>query len=219
MANHYVNAVKAHGALPATVKYIAWALADRANDTGTCWPSLKTLSSDTGYSVSTVKRSISTLKASGYLTIASRRRKDGSQTSNRYHLILDTFASGVKHVTKVIKQGVTKAVKMGQPFVKEKIQTIKPTSSRIGQQAWLELKEADRETVINRLTRKNNPTLQQQLTRYGLDSAYVQKALFNDVQQFKRKRSTRPHQSTIEKLTDRSWDTGVDAIWEASPCN
>ncbi len=102
---------------------------------------------------------------------------------------------------------------MGQQFVESKLQTIKPTSSRIGQQAWSELNEADQQTVIDRLTRKTNPVLQQQIQNYGLDSAYVQKALFNEAQQLKRERTTRQHQTTEEKLTDRSWDNEPSESW------
>ena len=210
MANHYLNTVTACP-LKGTVKSIALALANRANDTGTCWPSVKTLSSDTGFSTSTVKRSVSVLKDSGYLTIEARSRKDGSQSSNKYHLILESFTTGVKQTTQAIKQGFSKAVEMGKQFVEGKVQPIKPTSSRIGEQAWLELNEADQQTVIDRLNNKTNPILKDQISRYGLDSGYVQKALFNEVKQLKRNQATR-HQtkSTYEKLTDRSWAEGLD---------
>lgn len=210
MANHYLNTVTACP-LKGTVKSIALALANRANDNGSCWPSIKTLSSDTGFSISTVKRSISTLKSSGYLTIEARSRKDGSQTSNRYHLILESFTTGVKQVTETIKQGFSKAVELGKQFVEDKVQTIKPTSSRIGQKAWLELNEADQQTIIDRLTSNTNKVLQNQIKNYGLDSAYVQKAMYNQVQQLKREQATtRTHTSTFDKLNDRSWSNGLE---------
>ena len=206
MANHYLTTVTACP-LKGTTKSIALALANRANDSGTCWPSVKTLSADTGFHTSTVKRAIHSLKGSGHLKVESRSRKDGSQTSNRYTLILDAFTTGVK----AIKRGFDKAVEMGKQFIEGKVQAIKPTSARTGQQAWSELPEADQQIVIDRLTRKTNPVLQNQIQNYGLDSAYVQKALFNEVQQLRREQhNTRQHRTTIEKLTDRSWAEGLD---------
>ena len=214
MANHYVNAVKAHQCLTRTTKYIAWALADRANDNGSCWPSIKTLSADTGFHSSTVKRALHTLKGSGYLTIEARSRKDGSQTSNRYTLILEAFTIGLKRATKAVKQGFSKAVEMGKQFIEDKVQVIKPTSARIGEQAWSELTEADQQTVIDRLTSKTNPVLKQQIQNYVLDSAYVQKALFNEVQQLKREQATQyQHRTTFDKLTDTSWDIETSDSW------
>ncbi len=210
MANHYLNAVTACP-LKGTIKSISIALANRANDNGICWPSVKTISADTGFHISTVKRAIQSLKNSGHLKIEARSRKDGSQTSNRYTLIIEAFSAGVKES---IKKGFSKAVDMGKQFIESKVQVIKPVSSKIGEQAWLELPESDQKIVIDRLTSKVNPVLKSQIDNYGLDSAYVQKALFNEVQQLKREiLSTRQHKTTIEKLTDRSWaeDMGVQA--------
>ncbi len=213
MAITYLNAVTAHLHLKGTVKPIAVALANRANDTGACWPSIKTLSNDTGFSASTVKRSIHTLKDSGYLTIKTRTRKDGSQTSNLYKLVLESFTNAATNIVKAVKNGFSKAVEIGKQFIENQVQVVKPTSSRIGTQAWLELPEAYQQTVIDRLTSKTNPILKDQISLYGLDSSYVQKALFNEVQQFKReqkKKNTRSHMTTAEKLTDRSWAEGLE---------
>ncbi|WP_420588220.1 helix-turn-helix domain-containing protein [Bacterioplanoides sp.] len=202
MANHYLNAVTACP-LKGTVKSIAVALANRANNNGVSWPSVKTLSADTGFHISTVKRAIQSLKGSGHLKVDARSRKDGSQTSNRYTLIIESFTTGVKQA---IKKGFVKAVEMGQQFVESKVRVIKPTSSRIGEQACLELSEVNQQVVIDRLTSKTNHVLKSQIENYGLDSAYVQKVLFNEVQQFRREKSVREYRTTIEKLTDRSWD-------------
>ncbi len=202
MANHYLNTVTACP-LKGTIKSISVALANRANDHGVCWPSVKTISADTGFHISTVKRAIQSLKNSGHIKVDARSRKDGSQTSNRYTLIIEAFTTGVKES---IKRGFIKAVDMGKQFIESKVQVIRPTSSKFGEQAWLELPESDQKTVIDRVTSKTNPVLKSQIDNYALDSAYVQKALFNEVQQLKRERSSRQHRTTIEKLTDRSWD-------------
>ena len=206
MANTYINAVTGHSSLKASIRLLALILANRANDTGTCWPSIKTLSQDTNSSASTVKRGLAVLKDSGYLIVESRSRKDGSRTSNRYTLILEAFTGTAKKAAKAVKQGFSQAVDMGKHFIESKVKPIKPTSCRIGEQAWLELSEKDQQTVTDRLTSKQHPTLQKQIADYGLDSGYVQKALFNEVQQLKREQSkARHHKSTLEKLTDRSW--------------
>lgn len=211
MANSYLSAVTAHLHLKGTAKSVAIALANRANDSGVCWPSVKTLSNDTGFSAATVKRSVRKLKDDGYLTVEYRTRNDGSQTSNLYTLIIDAFTSAAKKTVKAVKKGFDKAVTMAKAFVAAEVKPIKPTSSRIGQEAWSELNEADQQIVIDRLTSKTNPVLQQHIKDYCLDSAYVQKALFNETQQLKRERqNTRQHRTTFEMLTDRSWAEGLD---------
>ncbi len=216
MATTYLNAVTSHLHLKGTIKPIALALENRANDTGICWPSIKTLSNDTGFSVSTVKRAVHSLSKSGHLIIEVRTRKDGSQTSNLYTLVLEAFTSTVKKVTKTVKQAVSVAVTMGKQFIESELKPIKPTSSRIGEQAWLELSEPDQQIVIDRLTSKSNPTLKEQISQYGLDSAYVQKALANEVKRFQKQKNKplRKYQTTIEKLTDRSWADGLNLFDE-----
>ena len=200
MANTFLNAVTAHQQLKGTVKSVALALANRADDSGSSFPSIKTLASDTGFSTSTVKRAIRNLRDNGYLKVSSRERKDGSHTSNFYTLLIEAF-TGV--ITKV-KKGFNQAVKMGQALVASKITAIRPTSTRIGEHALQELSEEQQLEVIEKLTTKNNPTLQDQLNRFGLNSAYAQKALANEVSQIKRQRSSK-HRTTYERLTDVSW--------------
>ena len=213
MANTYLNAVTEHRSLKGTPKSIALALANRVNPKGVCWPSINTLANDTGFSVSTVKRGLWALKDSGYLNTENRTRKDGSHTSNLYTLNLEAFTRTAQKAAKAVKQAVIQAVTMGQQFIEGKIKPVKPTSCRIGEQAWLTLSEADQQRVIDRLTSKQHPTLQKQIADYGLDSAYVQKALFNEVQRLKRNQAkSRTPKSTREKLTDRSWAEGAEGL-------
>lgn len=49
-----------------------------------CYPSLKRIAADNKCSVSTIKRAIAELVAKGYITKASRRKSDGSRSSNLY---------------------------------------------------------------------------------------------------------------------------------------
>ncbi len=200
MANTFLNAVTAHQQLKGTVKSVALALANRADDSGSSFPSIKTLAADTGFSTSTVKRAIRSLRDNGYLKVSSRERKDGSHTSNFYTLLIEAFTGAIKKVKKAFNQ----AVKMGQTFVASKVTTIRPTSTRIGEHALQGLPEEQQLEVIEKLTKKDNSTLQDQLNSFGLDSAYVQKALANEVAQIKRQ--SIPKRRTIyEQLMDVSW--------------
>ncbi len=217
MANTYLNAV-CKIQLPFGQKSILTALANRANEAGTCFPSIRCISEDTCLARSTIHNHINSLVKSGHIARSAQYRKNNSQTSNLYTLLID-IPEQVKKAAKAVKQGFSKAVEMGQQFVADKVQPVKPTSSTIGVNAWLELPKSDQQTVIDRLTRKTNPILQDQISLYGLDSGYVQKALFNEVQQFQREQKNntrRSHQSTVEKLTDRSWAEGLElsASWE-----
>ena len=55
---------------------------------GSCFPALKTIASECGYSLSTVKRALRELCEAGYIVIQERfdERKNGGQTSNLYTL-------------------------------------------------------------------------------------------------------------------------------------
>ena len=66
-------------------KLVLIALADRAGDDGTCYPSLQTVSEDCGTSISTVQRKLKLLEEMGLLTKINRS-KDGMKTSNLYRL-------------------------------------------------------------------------------------------------------------------------------------
>ena len=69
-------------------KLVLMALADAANDQGTCWPSAATISAKVGVSTRTVQRVIQTLIRRELLTAEQRYRSDGSCSSNWYRLSL-----------------------------------------------------------------------------------------------------------------------------------
>lgn len=62
-------------------------LSDRANKEGTCYPSIKTNSKELNFSVSTVKRAIEDLVASGYVEKKQRWRENGGRSSLMYRIV------------------------------------------------------------------------------------------------------------------------------------
>jgi hypothetical protein len=74
---------------PPAAKLVLMALADTANDDGTCWPSKRTVAAKTGISERSVRDNIVRLAASGFIRTEQRTRENGSQTSNLYILNLD----------------------------------------------------------------------------------------------------------------------------------
>jgi DNA-binding transcriptional regulator YhcF (GntR family) len=64
-------------------------LALHCNKDGQCFPSIKTIAKECGYSVNTVKRALDDLVKAGFITKEARfdtERKHGGQTSNLYTL-------------------------------------------------------------------------------------------------------------------------------------
>lgn len=68
-------------------KLVYMNLYDRANENGECYPSIPTISRDTGMSRSTVKRAINDLVKEKMIKVEKRQRQNGGNTSNRYFLI------------------------------------------------------------------------------------------------------------------------------------
>lgn len=72
----------------ATQKLILLKLADNANDSGECFPSMKTIAKHCGCSRTTVARHIKSFKEQGLLSTSHRYRDDGGYSSNNYQLHL-----------------------------------------------------------------------------------------------------------------------------------
>lgn len=70
------------------MKFVLLALADAADDTGICWPSISTLANKTCLDDRSVQRILSNVKRDGLLDVERRYRKDGAPTSNRYRLTM-----------------------------------------------------------------------------------------------------------------------------------
>lgn len=77
---------KAQKAPNMIAKAVLICLADYADDQGTAWPSVPKLAAEVQVSDRTVQRSLRALEEAGLLTVEKHDRKDGGQTSNRYHL-------------------------------------------------------------------------------------------------------------------------------------
>ena len=66
-----------------------------ANKEGFCFPSIKTIATECGYGLSTIKRALNDLCEAGYIEKTARfdERKNGGQTSNLYALAAVTIAT------------------------------------------------------------------------------------------------------------------------------
>ncbi|MDA8328741.1 MAG: helix-turn-helix domain-containing protein [Betaproteobacteria bacterium] len=75
--------------LKPSIKFVLLALADAADDTGYCWPSIPTLAKKTSLDDRSVQRILHKLKADDLVQVQNRFRNDGSATSNGYRLSLE----------------------------------------------------------------------------------------------------------------------------------
>lgn len=74
--------------LPCSPKLILMALADAADDSGDCWPKVKTIARKCNVSERTVQRVMKEFIADGLLELTARFNQDGRQISNNYRLLL-----------------------------------------------------------------------------------------------------------------------------------
>ncbi len=111
MANSYLSAAYAQN-LPSGQKSVLVALANRANKAGLCFPSVRCISSDTGLGRSTIHAHLKKLVEQGLVKKTHQYRKDRSQSSNLYKLLLDPAKKTVKKVKKVFRE----AVEIGKSF-------------------------------------------------------------------------------------------------------
>lgn len=70
--------------LPHRAKAVYMYLCDRANNSGSCFPSHRAIAADLGLSVSTVKRALTDLEQAGCLTKSARHLERGGRMSNLY---------------------------------------------------------------------------------------------------------------------------------------
>lgn len=74
--------------LPTTsAKLLLLALADNADDTGKCWPSVKLLAEKCGLSTRAVRGLLADLERLHHIRVERRFRDDGSQASNLYFIL------------------------------------------------------------------------------------------------------------------------------------
>lgn len=102
--------------LPCSPKLILMALADAADDSGDCWPKVKTIAKKCCVSERTVQRVMKEFIADGLLELTPRFNQDGRQISNKYRLLLNrrypdklspSLQSGWGRVTPLPSAGVT----------------------------------------------------------------------------------------------------------------
>lgn len=74
--------------LPCSPKLILMALADAADDSGDCWPKVKTIARKCNVSERTVQRVMKEFIADGLLVLTPRFNQEGRQISNNYRLLL-----------------------------------------------------------------------------------------------------------------------------------
>ena len=75
-----------HSDLSHRARAVYMYLKDRADSEGRCWPGIRTIAAELGFSRSTVKRALDELCQAGPLTKESRWRENGGRTSNLYRL-------------------------------------------------------------------------------------------------------------------------------------
>lgn len=95
--------------LPTVQKFVLVALADYADEAGTCFPSHRKTAERIGASRSTVRRAITELTNKGYLTYVREHRADGTYKANRYSLkvgavIGNTDPKGWVHSEPIVAQ-------------------------------------------------------------------------------------------------------------------
>ena len=75
-----------HSDLSHRARAVYMYLKDRADSEGRCWPGIRTIAAELGFSRSTVKRALDELCQAGLLTKESRWRENGGRPSNLYRL-------------------------------------------------------------------------------------------------------------------------------------
>jgi hypothetical protein len=68
-------------------RFVLYALANYADDTGKCWPSYRTLEQWTGYTRRSIIRTMNELRQLGLVTTEARQRDNGSAASNIIRLV------------------------------------------------------------------------------------------------------------------------------------
>jgi DNA-binding transcriptional MocR family regulator len=103
-------------------KAVIVALADMADESGSCFPGHEKISAMTGWSVSTVARSLKELESRGLIKRTHRQGAMGYRTSDRYHLQLTVSLPELLPVTEPTRQKSLKADSESLP-VRESIPT------------------------------------------------------------------------------------------------
>lgn len=130
--------------LSATQKSVINVLSVRANEFGSCIPSLKTLLSDTNLGRTTVIRVLKELASEkiGLITITPRYRKDGSKTSNRYTLsmarieelkgtAITAIKAGADAVVEAVADVVEEVIEVAAEVIEVAVDTVKTATKKV----------------------------------------------------------------------------------------
>lgn len=102
--------------LTGTAKPVLVALADMADEEGSCYPGQERLASMTGLSVPTVARALKRLEALGLVVRARRFGAFGYRTSDRYHLQLTVTVQESLPITMPTRQSAYKSERKSLPI-------------------------------------------------------------------------------------------------------
>ncbi|MGF1464118.1 MAG: helix-turn-helix domain-containing protein [Maricaulaceae bacterium] len=91
MSFAYLQAAQYAGGLKSPAKFLLWALANYADEQGSCYPSYQTLAYDTELSEKTIQRHMEALEALGLVTRYRPKNPDGPRAGYRYRLNLDAM--------------------------------------------------------------------------------------------------------------------------------
>lgn len=92
MSVHYLSACWKLEGLTSTQKFVLISLADQANDSGVCWPSMSSIAKRTCLSDKAVRQAIKQLEAIGMLRIERKKHDTRDQwVSNRYMLTPENY--------------------------------------------------------------------------------------------------------------------------------
>lgn len=86
MSIELMTAVRKLDVTPCGKKFVLFALADYADEAGSCWPSMETLATYTGQSVRAVKRHVQALEDDGFIQRARTRNNAGQLGQYRYKI-------------------------------------------------------------------------------------------------------------------------------------
>ena len=143
----------------ALAKLVLIALANRANDSGECWPSLARIASDCETSESSVKRKIKVLEQCGLLKRINRS-VEGMKTSNLYQLSDRSQGYIVGSEGAVGRVTVTHGVGSERP-IKHAVETPKETERANQFDAWWDIypKKKDKKTARQRFMKLTEKAL------------------------------------------------------------
>ena len=89
MSWQFIKAVADNSKTTGSARLILFALADKANNKGNCWPGIKSIAKIANVSERTVKDYLKVFTKIGLILIEPRHTANGRQTSNNYHIVIE----------------------------------------------------------------------------------------------------------------------------------